>query len=108
MIEEKTPESRSRIGKRSGTIKCKPLSLSKNYEDSSLRAFLEQVALISDLDTYTEGANAVTLMTLHAAKGLEFPIVFMSGGLEEGILRIDDQLIAEMNLKKNEGFVMLE
>ncbi|MCE5198349.1 MAG: DNA helicase PcrA [Armatimonadota bacterium] len=53
-------------------------------EDSSLPAFLEQVALISDIDTYDDSGNAVTLMTLHAAKGLEFPIVFMTG-MEEGI-----------------------
>lgn len=53
-------------------------------EDRSLAAFLEQVALISDIDTYEEGGNAVTMMTLHAAKGLEFPVVYMSG-MEEGI-----------------------
>ena len=53
-------------------------------EDRSLPIFLEQVALISDIDTYDESGNAVTLMTLHAAKGLEFPIVYMAG-MEEGI-----------------------
>ena len=53
-------------------------------EDRSLRAFLEQVALISDIDTYDERGSAVTLMTLHSAKGLEFPIVFIVG-LEEGL-----------------------
>ena len=52
-------------------------------EDHSLRAFLEQVALVTDIDSYEESEPAVTLMTLHAAKGLEFPIVFMSG-MEEG------------------------
>ena len=55
-----------------------------NDEETSLPAFLEQVALISDIDTYDESGDAVTLMTLHSAKGLEFPIVFMAG-LEEGI-----------------------
>ncbi|MCE5315062.1 MAG: DNA helicase PcrA [Armatimonadota bacterium] len=53
-------------------------------EDHSLRAFLENVALISDIDTYDESGNAITMMTLHAAKGLEFPVVFMAG-MEEGI-----------------------
>jgi len=56
----------------------------RSAEDRSLRAFLEQVALISDIDTYDEKGNAVTLMTLHSAKGLEFPIVFIVG-MEEGL-----------------------
>ena len=64
------------------------LSVTEHFElsneDKSLPMFLEQVALISDIDTYDESGNAVTLMTLHAAKGLEFPIVYMAG-MEEGI-----------------------
>jgi ATP-dependent DNA helicase UvrD/PcrA len=52
---------------------------------SALQAFLEDVALISDQDTIDERQEAVTLITLHAAKGLEYPVVFMVG-LEEGIL----------------------
>jgi DNA helicase-2/ATP-dependent DNA helicase PcrA len=50
----------------------------------SLRSFLEEVALISDIDAYSAGNNYVTLMTLHAAKGLEFPHVFLAG-MEENI-----------------------
>ncbi len=50
-----------------------------------LARFLEDVALISDLDNIQEEKDAVTLITLHAAKGLEFPVVFMVG-LEEGLL----------------------
>jgi DNA helicase-2/ATP-dependent DNA helicase PcrA len=49
-----------------------------------LGQFLEEVALISDVDAYDQNADAVTLMTLHAAKGLEFPVVFIAG-MEEGI-----------------------
>jgi DNA helicase-2/ATP-dependent DNA helicase PcrA len=45
---------------------------------------LEEIALIADIDNYSSDNNAVTLMTLHAAKGLEFPVVFMPG-MEEGI-----------------------
>lgn len=51
---------------------------------SDLSIFLEQVALVSDVDSLIEDSGAVTLMTLHAAKGLEFPVVFLVG-LEEGI-----------------------
>ena len=53
-------------------------------EAPSLAGFLEQVALVSDIDTYDEAGNAVTLMTLHSAKGLEFPVVYMVG-LEESV-----------------------
>ena len=53
-------------------------------EEPTLRGFLEEVALISDIDNYDEGADAVVLMTIHSAKGLEFPVVFLPG-MEEGI-----------------------
>ncbi len=49
-----------------------------------LSEFLEEIALIADIDNYSTQTDAVTLMTLHAAKGLEFPVVFMPG-MEEGI-----------------------
>jgi len=54
-------------------------------ESPSLIGFLERVALMSDQDAYAEGAERITLMTLHAAKGLEFPVVFIIG-MEDGIL----------------------
>jgi len=65
-------------------------SLMAEYEDvggdqSDLATFLQDVALIADVDELREGAPAVTLITLHAAKGLEFPVVFLIG-LEEGVL----------------------
>ncbi len=50
----------------------------------NLESFLENVALVSDIDNYDKNTEAVTLMTLHNAKGLEFPIVFMAG-MEEGL-----------------------
>jgi DNA helicase-2/ATP-dependent DNA helicase PcrA len=52
--------------------------------DEQLPAFLEQVALVSDQDEWKEATPAATLITMHAVKGLEFPIVFMSG-MEEGV-----------------------
>lgn len=60
------------------------LSVAKEYQDTGLAGFLEEVALVSDLDSANFDTDAVTLMTLHAAKGLEFPVVFMIG-LEETI-----------------------
>ena len=53
-------------------------------EEASLSGFLEEVALISDIDSYEEGADAVVLMTVHSAKGLEFENVFLIG-MEEGL-----------------------
>jgi len=53
--------------------------------EMTLSQFLEQVSLVSDQDTLAEGEQAPTLLTLHAAKGLEFPVVFIVG-LDEGIL----------------------
>ena len=61
------------------------LSVAREYQDEGLEGFLEEVALVSDLDGADFTGDAVTLMTLHAAKGLEFPVVFMIG-LEESIL----------------------
>ena len=64
------------------------ISTARQYEEStetpSLSEFLEDVALVSDVDRYDETANAVILMTIHSAKGLEFPIVFIPG-MEEGV-----------------------
>lgn len=60
------------------------LSVAETYNELSLEGFLEEIALVSDIDNYSQDSNAVTLMTLHAAKGLEFPVVFIPG-MEEGI-----------------------
>ncbi len=60
------------------------LSVAQEYQNVGMDGFLEEVALVSDLDGADFGGDAVTLMTLHAAKGLEFPVVFMIG-LEETI-----------------------
>ena len=60
------------------------LSVAQEYEDTGLAGFLEEASLLSDLDGADFDGNAVTLMTLHAAKGLEFPVVFMTG-MEETI-----------------------
>ncbi|MDP6775682.1 MAG: UvrD-helicase domain-containing protein [Candidatus Latescibacteria bacterium] len=53
-------------------------------EDPSLEAFLREVSLLTDVDQWSRNADAMTLMTLHSAKGLEFPVVFLTG-MEEGL-----------------------
>ncbi len=53
-------------------------------DECTLAEFLEEISLVSDVDKYDENADAVVLMTIHAAKGLEFPIVFLAG-MEDGI-----------------------
>jgi DNA helicase-2/ATP-dependent DNA helicase PcrA len=80
---EKTIEAQSRI-ENLEEFTTVTREFDQSAEEPTLRAFLEHVALMSDVDSYQEDADAVTLMTLHAAKGLEFPCVFLAG-LEEGI-----------------------
>jgi DNA helicase-2/ATP-dependent DNA helicase PcrA len=61
------------------------INVAAEFEELPLGTFLEEVSLVSDIDTLPEGVNAPTLLTLHAAKGLEFDAVFMVG-LEENLL----------------------
>lgn len=78
-LDDGTPQGESRkenVGELIG--------VAQGYHDLGLSGFLEEVALISDLDTADFNGDSVTLMTLHAAKGLEFPVVFMIG-MEETI-----------------------
>ena len=78
-LDDKTPQGESRQENVRELI-----SVAKSYQDLGLDGFLEEISLVSDLDNNENSNNAVTLMTLHAAKGLEFPVVFMTG-LEETI-----------------------
>ena len=60
------------------------LGVTKSYQNMDLETFLTDVALVSDLDSHNSNSNAISLMTLHSAKGLEFDVVFMVG-MEEGV-----------------------
>lgn len=81
--EEKTPENEARIDNLQELV-----NVAGEFEPEDLSnilgEFLSQVALVSDIDGLETVSNNITLMTLHSAKGLEFPIVFLAG-LEEGI-----------------------
>ncbi len=72
-------------------------------QEPTLAGYLEQIALVTDLDSYDQSLDRVSLMTLHAAKGLEFPVVFMTG-LEEGLFPLsrsgngDEELEEERRL----------
>ena len=68
-------------------------------EEPDLSDFLEDVALISDIDSYNENEDAVVLMTLHSAKGLEFPVVFIPG-MEEGIFPGAQCMFSEEELEE--------
>lgn len=65
-------------------LKTNMIRYLEENEDGDLEGFLEEVSLMSDIDAYNEQSDVVVMMTLHSAKGLEFPVVFMTG-MEEGL-----------------------
>ncbi len=76
--EERTDESQDRLANLEELLSALE-EFERRTEERTLAAFLEQVALISDLEQEGKGRESATLMTLHSAKGLEFPLVFMVG-----------------------------
>lgn len=96
--KEDTDESRTRIENMMELLSA-VTEFEKNQENATLEDFLENVALVTELDRAQDSKAFVTLMTLHSAKGLEFPNVFMTG-LEEGIFpgarsAMDEQRLEE-------------
>ena len=82
--EERTDEALSRVENIEELINVL-MEYEKGEEDASLETFLDKVSLVSDVDLYEDKGNRVSLMTLHCAKGLEFPDVFITG-IEDGLL----------------------
>ena len=80
---EDTDEARARIENIDELI-TKVVSYESDAEEPTLSGFLEEVALVADIDSLEEDSNHVVLMTLHSAKGLEFPNVYLAG-MEDGI-----------------------
>ncbi len=93
MLEAKpTEENKTRL-ENVRELKSSIVSYMQNAEFPSLSGFLEEIALYTDLEEYTEGEDAVVMMTMHSAKGLEFPHVFLVGfedGLFPGMRAIGD------------------
>jgi len=77
-------------------------------EEPTLLGFLEEISLVTSVDKYDENADAVVLMTVHAAKGLEFPVVFLAG-MEEGIFpsESDRNDKAEMSEERRLAYVAI-
>ena len=90
---ENTEESRARIENINELI-SKVQDYDDTAEEPSLSGFLEEVALVADIDNLEEESNHVVLMTLHSAKGLEFPYVYMAG-MEEGLFPSYMSIMAE-------------
>ena len=94
---ERTEEAQSRLENLQELI-----NVTIEYDEgpeTSLSDFLETVALVSDIDSYQDGSDAVALMTLHSSKGLEFPVVFLVG-MEEGVFPHSRSLGEEAELEE--------
>ncbi len=98
LLEDKSPEGEARFQNIQELI-----TVADKYEGleprTALATFLEEITLMTDLDDVDESQNSVTLMTLHSAKGLEFPVVFMTG-LEEGIFPHSRSLFEPQELEE--------
>lgn len=87
---ENTSEAEERINNINELVSA-VAEFEESVENPTMEEFLTQVSLVSDIDEVDERKNAVTLMTIHAAKGLEFPVVFIVG-MEEGIFPVSSSM----------------
>jgi DNA helicase-2/ATP-dependent DNA helicase PcrA len=91
-------EARSRLENLQELVNV-TMEYDRSADDPSLGAFLESVTLVADVDNLDGGGNAVTLMTLHSAKGLEFPVVHLVG-MEEGVFPHSRSLTSDSELEE--------
>lgn len=94
--EENTPESLNRLQNIEELLSA-ITDFSMEHTDTKLEDYLQDVALVTDLDLVKDKNNSVTLMTVHASKGLEFPVVFLSG-CEEDIFPLSTKFSSEANV----------
>jgi DNA helicase-2/ATP-dependent DNA helicase PcrA len=97
--EEKTVEAMSRVENVRELLSVAREFDARDAEERGVAGFLEEAALIADVDLFDEDQEGVTLMTLHSAKGLEFPRVFLVG-MEEGLLPHSRTLLDETGLEE--------
>ena len=97
--EEGTPESLSRADNVRELLLAVAEFTAMAGPDAGLEHFLQHVSLTTDIDVWDDRSNAVTLMTLHSAKGLEFPVVFITG-LEEGLFPLSRSIIEPASLEE--------
>ena len=95
---ERTPQAQSRIGTLHELISVAQ-EFAASEEENNLENFLAHVALVSDIDDTELGEDAITLMTLHSSKGLEFPVVFLVG-MEEGLFPHARTLMDETEIEE--------
>ena len=95
---ENTPESRTRL-ENINQLMAAVSEYSKENKDAKLDQFLEEVSLVSDVDMKDDSKNVVTLLTVHSSKGLEFPIVFVSG-LEEEIFPLANRFSEDSTVEE--------
>ena len=96
---DQRPETESRIENLGEFINVAKEFVTQNPSEATLESFLNQISLISDLDVVNENENLVSLMTVHSAKGLEFPIVFLTG-MEEGVFPHAKSLMDEKQIEE--------
>ena len=93
LMQKDTPENKSRL-ENVRELKSSIMTYMENTEEPTLAGFLEEISLYTDIEEYSEQDDAVVLMTMHSAKGLEFPHVFITGfedGLFPGMRSISDR-----------------
>ncbi|MCQ2486430.1 MAG: UvrD-helicase domain-containing protein [Clostridia bacterium] len=82
-----------------GELKSNMMRYMDENEDADLTGFLEEISLLSDIDAYNEQSDVAVLMTIHSSKGLEFPVVFLTG-MEDGIFPSSRAIFEEMNVEE--------
>ena len=107
LVNERTVEARTRLEYLDEFLSATG-EFDRQAEEKNLGAFLENIALVTDMDKMDDAGDRVSLMTLHSAKGLEFPVVFVTG-LEEGVFPHSRSLLepAEMEEERRLCYVGL-